>query len=72
MTNLVALWLLGGCFVEVKRIERDAWYTMKQAAELLQVTERTLARLVKSGVVRGRKVGRLWRFRGSDLLDVGK
>ena len=42
--------------------------TLKQAADLLQVSERTLHRLLKSGELPGRQVGRQWRFERAQLL----
>ena len=36
--------------------------TMQQAADLLQVSVRTVQRMVKSGDLPGRQVGRQWRF----------
>jgi excisionase family DNA binding protein len=38
------------------------------AAELLQVSTKTLLRLAREGEVPGRKVGRSWRFERSDLI----
>ena len=38
------------------------------AAELLQVSTKTLLRLAREGQVPGRKVGRSWRFERSDLI----
>ncbi|MDQ6948474.1 MAG: helix-turn-helix domain-containing protein, partial [Actinomycetota bacterium] len=38
------------------------------AAELLQVSTKTLLRLARQGEVPGRKVGRSWRFERGDLI----
>ncbi len=38
------------------------------AAELLQVSTKTLLRLARGGEVPGRKVGRSWRFERGDLI----
>ena len=43
--------------------------TMKQAAELLQVSTRTLHRMVKKGEVPSRQVGSQWRFHREQLKD---
>jgi excisionase family DNA binding protein len=43
--------------------------TMKQAAEFLQVSTRTLHRMVKKGEVPGRQVGSQWRFHRDQLKD---
>jgi excisionase family DNA binding protein len=39
-----------------------------EAAALLRVHPKTLQRMARKGEVRGIRVGKLWRFRGSDLL----
>ena len=41
--------------------------TIKQVAEYLQVTERTLYRLAQQGKIPAFKVGNSWRFRREDL-----
>lgn len=38
------------------------------AAQLLQVSTKTLLRLAREGEVPGRKVGRSWRFERGDLI----
>jgi excisionase family DNA binding protein len=42
--------------------------TLAQAAELLQVTEETLAGLAESGELPGRRVGADWRFARAAVL----
>jgi excisionase family DNA binding protein len=42
--------------------------TAEQAAELLQVSLRTVLQLARDGELRGHKVGRAWRFCRSDVL----
>jgi len=39
----------------------------EQAAELLQIHHKTLQKLARRGEVRGTHIGKLWRFRVSDL-----
>jgi excisionase family DNA binding protein len=39
----------------------------EQAADLLKIHHKTLQKLARSGEVRGTHVGKLWRFRASDL-----
>jgi excisionase family DNA binding protein len=39
----------------------------EQAAQLLQIHHKTLQRLARSGEIRGTQIGKLWRFRVSDL-----
>ena len=41
--------------------------TCEEAAAFLRVHERTVGRLLKSGQLRGVKVGRQWRIRRADL-----
>lgn len=41
--------------------------TLRQVAEYLKVTERTLYRLVQEGQLPAFKVGNSWRFRRDDL-----
>ena len=39
----------------------------EQAAALVKVHPKTLQRYARNGVIRGLRVGKLWRFRASDL-----
>jgi excisionase family DNA binding protein len=39
----------------------------EQAADLLKIHHKTLQKLARRGEVRGTHVGKLWRFRASDL-----
>ena len=41
----------------------------EEAAALLQIHPRTLQRMARRGEVRGYQLGKLWRFRASDLLE---
>ena len=41
----------------------------EQAAELLQIHHKTLQKLARRGEIHGSHVGKLWRFRASDLND---
>lgn len=41
----------------------------KQAARLLNVSERTVTRLCNRGKIRARRVGRLWRINRDALLE---
>jgi excisionase family DNA binding protein len=38
-----------------------------QAADLLQIHPKTLQRLARKGEIRAMRIGKLWRFRTSDL-----
>ena len=48
------------------RTEREI-LTAEQVAELLQVSTKTVYRLVGRGELRAKKVGRAWRFLRSDI-----
>lgn len=39
----------------------------EQAADLLQIHHKTLQKLARRGEIRGTHIGKLWRFRASDL-----
>lgn len=39
-----------------------------RAAEIVQVHPKTLQRYARNGIVRGIRIGKLWRFRASDLI----
>jgi excisionase family DNA binding protein len=39
----------------------------REAAALLQIHPKTLQRLARKGEIRAMRVGKLWRFRASDL-----
>lgn len=41
--------------------------TLREVAQYLKITERTLYRLVQEGKVPAFRVGNAWRFRRSDL-----
>ena len=40
----------------------------EQAAALIKVHPKTLQRYARQGIVKGVRVGKLWRFRASDML----
>jgi excisionase family DNA binding protein len=42
---------------------------VKQVREVLGLSERTVFRFIKSGELKGFKVGREWRFEESDITD---
>jgi excisionase family DNA binding protein len=47
----------------------DRILTAAEAADLLHISRKTLYHLVGSAQIPGRKIGRSWRFRLSDLLQ---
>lgn len=48
---------------------KDEVLTPDEAAHLLKVSKKTLLRHAREGQVPGVKLGRVWRFRRSELLD---
>jgi excisionase family DNA binding protein len=42
---------------------------IKQVQEILDISERTIFRLIRKGELKGFKVGREWRFEESDIED---
>lgn len=42
-------------------------YTIKEAAEFLRLSTRTVRDYVKRGEIRGKIIGKQWRFRRADL-----
>ena len=57
----------GSCEVHVD-ITREV-LTIKQVAELLQVSPDMVYRLAAAGQLRGRKIGRIWRFSKDAIED---
>lgn len=53
-------------------IKPEGVYTLKQAAEYLQVHVNTVRRWVKQGIIPAFKVGKFWRIYGRDLLNLDK
>jgi excisionase family DNA binding protein len=45
----------------------ERFLNSREAAALLQIHPKTLQRLARKGELRAMRVGRLWRFRASDL-----
>jgi len=45
-------------------------YTLREACRVLRVSEPTVRRWVKTGRLRARKIGRDYRFLGSELLGA--
>lgn len=43
-----------------------------RAAAIIRVHPKTLQRYARTGVVHGVRVGKLWRFRASDLFQCGE
>lgn len=45
-------------------------YTLAEACEILRVTDITARRWIKSGKLKHAKIGRAYRFLGSQLIDA--
>ncbi len=49
---------------------KDEVLTPDEAAQLLKVSKKTLLRHARDGEIPGVKLGRMWRFRRSELLEL--
>lgn len=47
--------------------EKRGLLTLRQVAEWLQVSDRTVHRLISDGTLKGVKVGRQWRFEEKEV-----
>lgn len=50
-------------------ITPNAVYTLQEACRFLKISEATARRWIRAGRLPGRKIGRDYRFLGSDLLE---
>lgn len=48
-------------------MEDERFYTIKEVAELLKVSDGGVRKWLKSGKLKGIKLGRIWRIKKSDL-----
>ncbi len=46
---------------------RESLLTLREAAEVLRLSTRTVREYVKRGEIRGKIIGKQWRFRRADL-----
>ena len=51
-------------------IEPNAVYTTEETQELLKVSNSTIKRLLKRGIIRAHKLGGQYRFLGKEILRV--
>ena len=51
-------------------IKENAVYTHEETQQLLKVSESTLTRLIKKGLIRAAKVGKQYRILGKEILRV--
>jgi len=52
------------------KIEPDEVYTTREARDFLKVSESTIKRLLKKGIIKAYKVGGQYRIWGDELLRV--
>jgi excisionase family DNA binding protein len=50
------------------RIEDDEILTVGQISKLLKLHQRTIYKLVRNGMIPGRRVGKKWRFLRSEIM----
>ena len=53
-----------------KEIKVHAIYTTQEAEQLLKVSNSTIKRLLKRGILRANKVGRQYRILGKEILRM--
>ena len=51
-------------------IKENAVYTLQETQEILKVSNSTILRLVKKGLIRTAKVGKQYRIMGKEILRV--
>jgi len=52
------------------QIHEDTIYTPKETQEYLKVSQSTITRMIKSGLIRAAKVGKQYRIFGKEILRV--
>jgi excisionase family DNA binding protein len=52
------------------QIREDVIYTPKETQEYLKVSQSTMTRMLKSGLIRAAKVGKQYRIFGKEILRV--
>lgn len=53
-----------------EEIKENAVYTTKEARSLLKVSESTIKRMLKKGLIRANKVGGQYRILGKEILRI--
>ncbi len=53
-----------------KEIKKNAVYTTGEAQELLKISNSTIKRMLKKGLIRANKVGGQYRILGKELLRI--
>lgn len=54
----------------MSEIKPDEVYTTQEARDFLKVSESTLKRFLKKGIINARKVGGRYKILGSELLEL--
>ena len=49
------------------KIDDDAIYEVRELSKILDMTERTVSKLLRDGILTGRKLGRKWYVTGSSI-----
>ncbi len=52
------------------KIKPDELYTTKEAKSFLKISESTMKRLLKKGIIKAHKVGGQYRIWGSEILQL--
>lgn len=52
------------------KIQADTIYTPKETQEYLKVSQSTMTRMIKSGLIRAARVGKQYRILGKEILRV--
>lgn len=52
------------------KIQEETIYTPKETQEYLKVSQSTMTRMLKSGLIRAAKVGKQYRIFGKEILRV--
>jgi excisionase family DNA binding protein len=52
------------------QIQEDTIYTPKETQEYLKVSQSTMTRMLKNGLIRAAKVGKQYRILGKEILRV--
>ncbi len=51
-------------------IDKRGFYTIDEVAALLKFHPNTVRRMIRTGELNAKKIGRLWRIKGEDLERV--
>ena len=54
----------------MEKIQEDVLYTPKETQEYLKVSQSTMTRMLKKGLIRAAKVGSQYRILGKEILRI--